>query len=162
MNIEAAKFKLSDPSASVLVYRNGRVIVTGVDSEESIQEAMDLALKVVSDVTPKAACTRLCVENIVGTAELGFEVNLRSAAGWMRGFTTVHFESARLEKGLRFVPEDLLDSLKPIKVLSPIKALVFEGGRVIISGAKNQAELETTWEIVRGVVKPFDVENETD
>jgi TATA-box binding protein (TBP) (component of TFIID and TFIIIB) len=161
-NIDAANLKVSDPSASALVYRNGRVILTGVNSENQIREAMDLVFKVVSTVTPLVAYTRLCVENIVGTADLEFEVCLQSADDWMKRFTSVQFDSANPTKGLRFNPEDLLDSLSPIKVLSPIKALVFSSGHVIVSGAKTQEDLEKTWEIVRGVIKPFDVEIATD
>jgi len=124
---------------------------------------MERTFKVVKDITPLAFLSCVSVDNIVGTADLGFQINLRVAAEWMVcrvDALRLNFDLEKLERGLRFIPEDFLDGLRPLKYMPPIKVLMFGGGRVIISGAKNKAELNATWDIVRGIAKPFDVANE--
>jgi transcription initiation factor TFIID TATA-box-binding protein len=161
-NIDAVKLKLLDSTATALVYRTCKVIVTGVDSEELVRGAMALVLEVVKDVAPRAAYNSVCVDTIVGTAELGFEVDMQMAYDWMSKRVNAHsvdFNSASPESGLRFNPEDFLDGLRPLKYLPPIRVLIFEGGRVIVSGATSREDLETTWAIVLGIVKPFNVTN---
>jgi len=159
----AANLILTEPSVRALVYQNGKVVVTGADTEEAVYQAIKRTFDVVKDVTPLAFLSCVSVDNIVGTADLGFEVNLRVAAEWMVchvDANRMNFDSEKLERGLRFIPEDLLDGLRPLKYMPPIKVLMFGGGRVIISGAKNKDELDATWEIVRNIAKPFDVANE--
>jgi transcription initiation factor TFIID TATA-box-binding protein len=156
----AANLILTEPSARALVYRNGKLIVTGADTEEAVCRAMERTFMVVKDVVPLAGLSCVSVDNIVGTADLGFEINLRVAAEWMGCRVDAlrwNFDSEKPERGLRFIPEDFLDGLPSLKYMPPIKVLMFGGGRVIISGAKNRAELDATWEIVRGIAKPFDV-----
>ena len=161
----AASLTLTDPVVRALVHRNGKIVVTGTNTEEATYRAVQRTFEVVKDVTPLAVLSGVGIDNIVGTADLGFEVNLRVAGEWMGcrvDALRMNFDSEKLERGLRFIPEDFLDGLRPLKYMPPIKVLMFGGGRVIISGAKNKAELDATWGIVRGIAKPFDVANEQD
>jgi transcription initiation factor TFIID TATA-box-binding protein len=157
-NTDAARLGLLDPSVSARVYRDGKVILTGIDSDEKVREALGHVLQVVKGVAPRAHCTKMQVENIVGRADLGYVVNLQMAADWMKyrvGNERIDFNSAQPEKGLRFVPDELLYGVAARKAKPSVTVLLYASGRMILSGAQYKEDLDTTWMVVQCLVKNF-------
>jgi len=149
----AAKFRLSSPSTTALIFASGKIVCTGGASEESAEVAILKYFRMVNSVDPKAVCIDICIENIVGTGYLGHAINLHDTFAWLKseGYVTAMY-SPELFPGLRFVPKDLAPYLPPTKVL------VFQEGNVVICGAKAREELLQTWIILRQILKQFEQE----
>jgi transcription initiation factor TFIID TATA-box-binding protein len=149
----AAKFRLSSPSTTALIFASGKIVCTGAASEDSAIVAILKYFQMVNSVDSHAVCLDICIENIVGTAYLGHALNLQATFDWLKsqGYVTAMY-SPELFPGLRFVPRDLAPRLPPTKVL------VFQEGNVVICGAKARDELLQTWVILRQILKQFEQE----
>ena len=149
----AAKFRLSSPSTTALIFASGKIVCTGAASEDSAEVAILKYFRMVNSVDVKAVCIDICIENIVGTAYLGHAINLHQTFAWLKsqGYVGAMY-SPELFPGLRFVPQDLAPYLPPTKVL------VFQEGNVVICGAKAREELLQTWIILRAILKQFEQE----
>jgi len=150
----AAKFRLRTPSTTALIFASGMMVCTGAASEESAFVAVMKFFKLVNEVVPIACCLNVKIQNIVGTAHLGYQIDLTAAFDWFQnhGFLNVIYD-AELFPGLRFVPKDVVPTLQ-----TKAKVILFEYGNVVICGAKKKDELLSAWKVARRLLERFKTE----
>lgn len=150
----AAKLRLSEPQVTALIFASGKIVCTGAPSEESARVAVTKIFQIVNALHPiETVLMDLKIENIVGTAYLGYAISLQRAYEWMRnsGDVTVMY-SPDLFPGMRFEAKKWLE--KTTGNLET-KVLAFDEGNVVITGGKNRKDLLDTWKMLRTLLRAF-------
>ena len=158
----AAKFRLRVPSTTALIFASGMVVCTGAASEESAFVAIMKYYQMVSEIVPQAVCLNIRIENIVGTAYIGYPINLKTISEKLQQIGCMNtIYDPELFPGLRLSLKDFNCTelaKKPNYVPVTTKVLLFSEGNVVICGAKKKEELAITWKLVRDLFISFQVE----
>jgi transcription initiation factor TFIID TATA-box-binding protein len=158
----AAKFRLRVPSTTALIFASGMVVCTGAASEESAFVAIMKYYQMVSEIVPQAVCLNIRIENIVGTAYIGYPINLKTISEKLQQIGCMNtIYDPELFPGLRLSIKDFNCTelaKKPNYVPVTTKVLLFSEGNVVICGAKKKEELAITWKLIRDLFISFQVE----
>ena len=73
----AAKLRLKKPSTTALLFASGKLVCTGAASEFSAHVAILKYYRMVNSITRNIHCLDVCIENMVGTAYLGYNIDLK-------------------------------------------------------------------------------------
>mmetsp|Transcript_43966 Transcript_43966/g.106605 ORF Transcript_43966/g.106605 Transcript_43966/m.106605 type:complete len:293 (-) Transcript_43966:654-1532(-) len=124
----AVIMRLREPRATALIFGSGKVCVTGVKSTHNVTLAMKKFHYIIERVgfQPKEYMD-FKVQNIVGTADLGFPVRLE-------GLVYAHSRFASYE------PE-LFPGLIYRMTVPRVVFLIFVSGKIVITGAKKESDL---------------------
>ena len=124
----AVIMRLREPRATALIFASGKMVVTGVKSTHNATLAAQKFADIVEKVgfTPKDLID-FKVQNIVGTADVGFPIRLE-------GLVYAHSAFASYE------PE-LFPGLIYRLVSPRVVFLIFVSGKVVITGAKKEIDL---------------------
>ena len=124
----AVIMRLREPKATALIFASGKMVVTGVKSTHNATLAAQKFAYIVEKVgfTPKELID-FKVQNIVGTADVGFPIRLE-------GLVYAHSAFASYE------PE-LFPGLIYRLVSPRVVFLIFVSGKVVITGAKKEIDL---------------------
>ena len=116
--------RLSDDEPLITVYRTGKYIITGAESEAELHRVRDRFLTLLSDEQIPASATDddFAVQNLVCTAELDDRQNLNALAIGL-GLERTEYEPEQFP-GLIYRPVDY-----------PCVLLIFATGKVVITGA---------------------------
>ena len=137
----AVKLRLTTPKATALVFSSGKVVCTGGASEVAAMTALHVYLSIVRTVHPEAKMCSLTIQNIVASCKFSAPVRLEELA---RAFMLRSAFDPELFPGLR------------LKLRSPkAKILVFCGGKCVIAGCRNRADLARAWAAVKIMVSPY-------
>jgi len=133
--------KIKDPKTSALLFTSGKVVCTGAKSisyaRKSIHKIIDSLKKVNVKIKIEP---KLKIQNLVGTGELGFNLNLNVLA--MRLHNT-EYEPSQFP-GLVY------------KIKQPFHAnfLLFSNGKIVCTGTKSKKEMQMCIEqLVRDLKK---------
>lgn len=155
----AAKFRLRSPSTTALIFASGMVVCTGAPSEESAYVAIMKYFRMVSEIAPWAKCLNVRIENIVGTAYMGFAVNLRRTFERLQELGCVNtIYDPELFPGLRMSLKDFECTELTRRLgeeMLTTKVLLFAEGNVVICGAKKRDDLRKTWKIIKDLFIEF-------
>ena len=125
-----AVLKLQEPKVSMLLFKNGKIIVSGAQREKDIPIAVKKALKLVRSVQPEIKMKRKIdyrVVNLVASTSLNRKLDL--------------FELALTLENVEYEPEQFPGAV--MKIREPkASLLVFMNGQVICSGLKNEKDLK--------------------
>jgi len=126
----AVIMRLREPKATALIFASGKMCVTGVKSTHNATLACKKFAYIVERVgyTPKEFMD-FKVQNIVGTADVGFPIRLE-------GLVYAHSAFASYE------PE-LFPGLIYRLVSPRVVFLIFVSGKVVITGAKKESDLSS-------------------
>ncbi|ADV64967.1 TATA-box-binding protein [Desulfurococcus mucosus] len=121
-------FRLDKPRATALVFKSGKMVVTGTKSTQQLVEAVKKIIKVFmkSGVDVRGR-PRVQIQNIVAGGDIHAYVNLEKAA--------YHLEDSMYE------PEQfpgLIHRMRDPRVV----LLIFSSGKMVITGAKEESEVE--------------------
>jgi transcription initiation factor TFIID TATA-box-binding protein len=160
----AAKLRLMNPQSTALLFASGKIVCTGAPSEASACVAVTQIFKMVSAIMQPGLTSLLDVkiENIVGTAHLGYGISLRRAYEWMRssGDVTVMY-SAELFPGMRFQikrwAQQFMKQNQLTGCVPHTKILAFQDGNVVITGGKTRDDLLNSWKTLRALLVSFEV-----
>jgi transcription initiation factor TFIID TATA-box-binding protein len=124
----AVIMRLREPRATALIFASGKMVVTGVKSTHNATLAAQKFAYIIEKVgfTPKELID-FKVQNIVGTADVGFPIRLE-------GLVYAHSAFASYE------PE-LFPGLIYRLVSPRVVFLIFVSGKVVITGAKKEIDL---------------------
>jgi len=150
-----AILKLKEPKVSLLLFKNGKLIISGASSEEQIVQAIKKASKIIHEIQPSVRVPRNVdyeVVNLVATANLNRSLDLFKTA---LGLDNVEYE-----------PEQFPGAI--LRLADPkLTLLLFKNGKVICAGAKREdllrKGLKKANELVSEVnknVKPDEYEEE--
>jgi len=127
-----AILKLRGPKASLLLFKNGKIICTGGKNEKEVGNAILRAINILNPYVQKKkkggiAQPKFKIENIVASAALGVELDLYAIA--------MEVEEVEYE------PEQFPGAI--LKLLNPKSSLLlFKNGKIICTGAKNEKEVD--------------------
>ncbi|MDO8624706.1 MAG: TATA-box-binding protein [Candidatus Diapherotrites archaeon] len=121
-----AILKLKEPKVSLLLFKNGKLIISGASSEEQIVQAIKKASKIIHEIQPSVRVPRNVeyeVVNLVATANLNRSLDLFKTA---LGLDNVEYE-----------PEQFPGAI--LRLTDPkLTLLLFKNGKVICAGAKRE------------------------
>ncbi len=120
--------KLKEPKTSALLFRSGKIIITGAKSEKEIKEALNVIIEKLKKLGVKiGGKPEIEIQNIVASGKLDFNVNLEELAE--------KFEEAEYE------PEQFPGLVLKLPELK-VKFLIFKNGKIVVTGAKSEKEIE--------------------
>lgn len=133
-----AYFRLSHAAPLITLYRTGKYIITGADSEDDAlaTRARFLELLVGREILEVADDDWFSVQNFVCTDDLGQSLNL-NALSVMFGLERTEYEPEQFP-GLIFRPPD-----------TPCVVLLFASGKIVLTGCPDIETAETTFEKVQ-------------
>ena len=119
-----AILKLREPKVSLLLFKNGKLIISGASSEEQIVQAIRKASKIIHEIQPSVRVPRNVeyeVVNLVATANLNRSLDL--------------FKTAMGLENVEYEPEQFPGAI--LRLADPkLTLLLFKNGKVICAGAK--------------------------
>jgi len=133
--------RLSEPKTTALVFKTGKMVVTGAHSIGQSRLATRKFVRLLQLVGVDAQFSDFTVQNIVSSADVGFRLRLE-------GFAQEHDEFAMLEP--QIFPGLVYRMVSPKVVL-----LIFESGKVVITGAKELDRVYEAFESLYPVLEEF-------
>jgi transcription initiation factor TFIID TATA-box-binding protein len=131
-------FRLNRPKTSTLIFTTGKMVCTGARSE---REAFGAVRRVVRELRKEgfiiSRSPKIDVVNIVGTADVGGEVDLESMADIL--------------DDVLYEPEQfpgLIYRMKDPKVV----VLIFRSGKIVLTGADREEQIHEAAEKMRGIL----------
>jgi len=126
-------FRVDKPRATALIFRSGKMVVTGTKSIAQLIEAVKRIIKTIDRILTRYGSgirgkPRVQVQNIVAGGDLHAYVNLERAAYYLED---TMYEPEQFP-GLIYRMRD------PRVVL-----LIFSSGKMVITGAKEESEVES-------------------
>lgn len=127
-NFNGIVYRLTDPKATLLIFRSGAIVCTGTGSVDDARVSVDRGVnKLESLGVPVANDIEVQVQNIVLNGDLESEVNLNALA------IGLGLENAEYE------PEQFPGLVYQIEGQDTV-ALIFGSGKVVITGATSVEE----------------------
>ncbi len=137
-----AILKFKEPKASLLLFKNGKVICTGSKSEKEVQKALNktkkLLLPYAKNIKSKSK-PNFKIENIVSSASFDLVLDLFYIA----------YELDDIEYEPEQFPGAILKFKEPKASL-----LLFKNGKVICTGSKSEKEIEQALKKAYNLLKP--------
>jgi len=128
-NFPGLIYRLKDPKATLLIFRTGKVVITGAKSLEQVNAAADAVASIVRKAGfPISKVPRSEVQNIVASADLGQKIDL-----------TVTLMALGLEE-VEYEPEvfpGLVYRMDDPKVV----ILIFSSGKLVCTGARRPQDI---------------------
>ena len=143
-----AIIKLDKPKATILVFKNGKVVVVGAREKKNIEEALrkvyDLLKPLAKRIIKKVNRNKIPykVTNIVAAGDVGMKFDLFEVAIGLEG-VDVEYE-----------PEQFPGAIIKLPHLN-VTVLLFKNGKVILAGAAEREKLEQALKEVKRMLKPF-------
>ncbi|MEM2962973.1 MAG: TATA-box-binding protein [Candidatus Anstonellales archaeon] len=139
-----AILKLKEPKSSLLLFKNGKIICTGCQSESQVQTTVNRTmnlLKPYAKTTPQThAKPKFKIENIVASASLGVYLDLYSIA-------------AEVED-VEYEPEQFPGAI--LKFKNPKSSLLlFKNGKIICTGCQSENDVRKTLLHLTRVLKNY-------
>ena len=142
-----AILKFNKPKATLLVFKNGKIVVVGCKDRKTIEEAIvkayELLAPVASKINKKLNKKNLDYEitNMVAAADLGIEMDLFQV-------------TLQVPEDIEYEPEQFPGAI--LKLRDPkVSILVFKNGKIILAGARTAKEIEKALEKVKKLLKKF-------
>lgn len=136
--------RFAEDAPLITVYRTGKFIITGADSEEESYSLQERFLNLFSDmdVIEEPEDEWFAIQNYVCTGELGETQNLNTLAIGL-GLENTEYEPEQFP-GLIYRPDS-----------SDCVVLIFATGKVVITGARRLETVERTFEETRDTLAEF-------
>ena len=139
-----AILKLQKPKASLLLFKNGKIICTGTKTEELIVEAIKTAYALVSPHSstplPKKFKPKFTVQNMVASGSLNVELDL--------------YTLAYKFKEIEYEPEQFPGAILKLKV-PKASLLLFKNGKVICTGCKEEKFIKKALAVAAKMLAPY-------
>lgn len=129
-------FRIQEPTATALVFRSGKVVITGAQSVADGIEAVQVIAAMIRDLgLDVPAEPEITIQNIVFSGDLGYVLNLSAIAIGL-GLEYVEYEPEQFP-GLVYRMDD-----------PPVVMLLFGSGKTIIVGCKRLEDAETAITVI--------------
>ena len=136
-----AIFKLQEPKVTLLLFKNGKIIISGAGSEKMIVSAIKKATKDIHEIQENVKSKRnpkYEIVNFVANSSLNRTVNL--------------FEAAVTLDDVEYEPEQFPGAI--IRLYNPkITLLLFKNGNIICAGAKAEEEIKKSINKLKRLLK---------
>jgi transcription initiation factor TFIID TATA-box-binding protein len=136
-------FRLKRPKTATLIFSSGKMVCTGAKSEK---EARSAVMKVVRELKTNGIIIlgkpKIVIQNIVASANLHGKIDIETAADVM---DNVMYEPEQF-------PGAIYRMTEPKVVL-----LVFASGKLVITGAKREEQVQEAVEKIRALLIDYDL-----
>ncbi|MFA6530974.1 MAG: TATA-box-binding protein [Candidatus Micrarchaeia archaeon] len=126
-----AILKFKDPKASLLLFKNGKVVCVGCKRRDIIEKTIEKTVKMLTPYAKKIIKKKkpeIIITNIVASANLNMDLDLYKIAYKM--------------KDVEYEPEQFPGAI--LKFKDPkVSLLLFKNGKVICAGAKSEKDIKT-------------------
>lgn len=127
-------YRLDQPKVTALIFKSGKMVVTGAKSVNQLVFAVKKILKtIINKGIPIHGKPQIQIQNIVASANLGAMIDLEKAA---LALPTSMYEPEQF-------PGLIYRMSKPVVVL-----LIFSSGKMVITGAKREEEVERAVNVI--------------
>lgn len=137
----AVIIRVRDPKTTALVFRSGKVVVTGAKSEDAARTAARKYARLIQRLDFPARFTDFKIQNIVGSCDVRFPIRLEGLA-----YKHSHYSSYEPE----LFPGLIYRMVKPKIVL-----LIFVSGKVVLTGGKVRNEIFEAFDNIYPVLQEF-------
>jgi len=138
-----AILKFKDPKASLLLFKNGKVVCVGCKDEETIVKTLDKTVKLLKPYAKKILSNKkptFVVTNIVASADLKMPLDL--------------FAIAYKVKDVEYEPEQFPGAI--LKFKEPrVSMLLFKNGKVICAGATTKKQIKDTLVKAKAILSKY-------
>jgi len=138
-----AILKFKEPKASLLLFKNGKVVCVGCKKRDMIEKTIDKTIKMLTPYAKRITKTKkpkIDITNIVASASLGMELDL--------------YRIAYKLKDVEYEPEQFPGAI--LKFKEPkVSLLLFKNGKVICAGAKTEKDIATVLIKAKALLKPY-------
>ncbi|MEM2908919.1 MAG: hypothetical protein QW590_00560 [Candidatus Bilamarchaeaceae archaeon] len=138
-----AILKFDEPKATLLLFKNGKVVCVGCKKKSQMEQAVEKARKMLLPYAKKILTTRkpkIEITNIVAAAELGLTLDL--------------YKIAEKADNVEYEPEQFPGAI--LKFRDPkVSLLLFKNGKVICAGAKTEEEIRKALGMAKRALKSY-------
>jgi len=138
----AVIMRVREPKTTALIFKSGKVVVTGAKSEDQAKEAARKYARIIQKVGfDSARFTEFKIQNIVGSCDVKFPIRLE---GIMYKHSLYSSYEPELFPGLIY------------RMVDPkIVLLIFVSGKVVLTGGKKRKEINEAFEQIYPVLKEY-------
>ncbi|XP_029972949.1 TATA box-binding protein-like 2 [Salarias fasciatus] len=137
----AVIMRIREPRTTALIFSSGKMVCTGAKSEEQSRLAARKYARVVQKLGFPARFLDFKIQNMVASCDVCFPIRLE-------GLVLTHQQFSSYEPEL--FPGLIYRMVKPRIVL-----LIFVSGKVVLTGAKERAEIYEAFENIYPILKGF-------
>ncbi|XP_044128663.1 TATA box-binding protein-like 2 [Bufo gargarizans] len=137
----AVIMRIREPRTTALIFSSGKMVCTGAKSEDQSRLAARKYARVVQKLGFPAKFLDFKIQNMVGSCDVKFPIRLE-------GLVLTHQQFSSYEPEL--FPGLIYRMVKPRIVL-----LIFVSGKVVLTGAKERAEIYEAFENIYPILKGF-------
>ncbi|HJJ31125.1 MAG TPA: TATA-box-binding protein [Methanocorpusculum sp.] len=136
-----AVFRIDEPRMASLIFSSGKVVLTGIRNEDSLDEGLDKVLTSLKSAGVKILKKpEVAVTNIVCSYDIGKFINLNRIV-------------AKLSlEAIEYEPEQFPGLVYRIKD-PKIVALLFSSGKIILTGGKNLDDVRKGLDVLEASIK---------
>jgi len=138
-----AILKFKEPKASLLLFKNGKVVCVGCKRRDLIEKTIQKTIKMLTPYAKRITKTKkpkIDITNIVASANLHLELDL--------------YKIASKIKDVEYEPEQFPGAI--LKFKEPkASLLLFKNGKVICAGAKNEKEIRIVLNKAKKLLTPY-------
>jgi transcription initiation factor TFIID TATA-box-binding protein len=125
-------YRMQEPKAAALIFRSGKMVVTGAGSRTAVGTAVERIFDAFRDLDiPVPADADFTVQNIVTSGDLGHQLNLNAIAIGL-GLAETEYEPEQFP-GLVYRPPE-----------GETVTLLFSSGKIVITGGRHPDAAEET------------------
>jgi len=137
----AVIMRIREPRTTALIFSSGKMVCTGAKSEETSRLAARKYARIIQKLGFEAKFTEFKVQNMVGSCDVKFPIQLE-------GLCITHAQFSTYEPEL--FPGLIYRMVKPRVVL-----LIFVSGKVVITGAKYKKDIDDAFNQIYPILKGF-------
>ena len=137
----AVIMRVREPKTTALIFRSGKMVVTGAKSEEAARSAARKYARIIQKLDFPVHFTDFKIQNMVGSCDVRFPIRLEGLA-----YKHSHYSS--------YEPE-LFPGLIYRMVQPKIVLLIFVSGKVVLTGGKVRKEIYSAFEHIYPVLQEF-------
>uniref|UniRef100_A0A665UKA5 TATA box binding protein like 2 n=1 Tax=Echeneis naucrates TaxID=173247 RepID=A0A665UKA5_ECHNA len=137
----AVIMRIREPRTTALIFSSGKMVCTGAKSEEQSRLAARKYARVVQKLGFPARFLDFKIQNMVASCDVSFPIRLE-------GLVLTHQQFSSYEPEL--FPGLIYRMVKPRIVL-----LIFVSGKVVLTGAKERAEIYEAFENIYPILRGF-------
>jgi transcription initiation factor TFIID TATA-box-binding protein len=137
----AVIMRIRDPKTTALIFRSGKMVVTGAKSEEQARNAARKYARIIQKLEFPVRFTDFKIQNIVGSCDVRFPIRLEGLA-----YKHSHFA--------HYEPE-LFPGLVYRMTQPKIVLLIFVSGKVVLTGARSLEDIDEGWAVIFNLLKSY-------
>jgi len=137
----AVIMRIREPKTTALIFRSGKMVVTGAKQEEQSRQAARKYARIIQKLGFDAKFTEFKIQNIVASCDVKFPIRLEGLA---------HSHSNHSSYEPELFPGLIYRLIEPKLVL-----LIFVSGKIVLTGAKTRENIYEAFEKMYPILRKF-------